>query len=192
MIRKRRRGLVFALLVAAAGGAIRVAAAQETAAEGGVGVFRATVPDTNSPDGPAPEGMVWIPGGEFSMGSDRSAESLCSLPGTTRDAVPIHRVYVSGFWMDRTEVSNEEFARFVRATGYVTVAERKPSREEFPTAPPENRGGVGCFQSADRSGCAGESLSMVGLCEGGELAASARAGQRFEGKGKVSGGAGGL
>src|SRR5581483_11565293 len=138
MIRKRRRGLIFALLVAAAGGAIRVAAAQETAAEGGVGVFRATVPDTNSPDGPAPEGMVWTPGGEFSMGSDRSAESLCSLPGTTRDAVPIHRVYVSGFWMDRTEVSNEEFARFVRATGYVTVAERTPSREEFPTAPPEN------------------------------------------------------
>jgi formylglycine-generating enzyme required for sulfatase activity len=40
--------------------------------------------------------------------------------------------------MDRTEVTNEEFARFVRATGYVTVAERTPTREEFPTAPPEN------------------------------------------------------
>jgi formylglycine-generating enzyme required for sulfatase activity len=40
--------------------------------------------------------------------------------------------------MDATEVTNEEFARFVKATGYVTVAEQKPTREEFPTAPPEN------------------------------------------------------
>jgi formylglycine-generating enzyme required for sulfatase activity len=54
------------------------------------------------------------------------------------DAQPIHRVYVDGFWIDRTEVTNEEFARFVRATGYVTVAERTPTRAEFPTAPPDN------------------------------------------------------
>ena len=55
-------------------------------------------------------GMVWIPGGEFSMGSDVQSESLCGLPGVTRDAVPIHRVYVDGFWMDTTEVSNAQFA----------------------------------------------------------------------------------
>jgi formylglycine-generating enzyme required for sulfatase activity len=54
------------------------------------------------------------------------------------DARPIHRVYVDGFWMDRTEVTNDEFARFVRATGYVTVAERTPRAEDFPSAPPEN------------------------------------------------------
>jgi formylglycine-generating enzyme required for sulfatase activity len=54
------------------------------------------------------------------------------------DAQPVHRVYVDGFWMDRTEVTNEQFARFVRATRYVTLAERTPTAEEFPTAPREN------------------------------------------------------
>jgi formylglycine-generating enzyme required for sulfatase activity len=54
------------------------------------------------------------------------------------DARPVHRVYVDPFWMDKTEVTNEQFARFVKATGYVTVAERKPTREEFPDAPEEN------------------------------------------------------
>ncbi len=86
----------------------------------------------------APEGMVWIPGGEFSMGCDAESESLCSLPGVTRDALPIHRVAVDGFWMDATEVTNEQYSKFVKATGYVTVAEQKPTQEEFPTAPPEN------------------------------------------------------
>ena len=50
----------------------------------------------------------------------------------------MHRVYVDGFWMDRTEVTNEQFARFVSATRYVTVAERTPTAKQFPTAPPEN------------------------------------------------------
>jgi formylglycine-generating enzyme required for sulfatase activity len=72
------------------------------------------------------------------MGSDVAGESLCALPGVTRDAQPVHRVYVDGFWMDRTEVTNAQFAAFVRATRYVTVAERTPTKEEFPTAPPEN------------------------------------------------------
>jgi formylglycine-generating enzyme required for sulfatase activity len=54
------------------------------------------------------------------------------------DARPVHRVYVDGFWMDKTDVTNEQFARFVNATGYVTVAERKPRAEDFPDAPPEN------------------------------------------------------
>jgi len=82
--------------------------------------------------------MVWIPGGEFSMGSDAACDGMCSLPGLTRDAVPIHRVYVDGFWMDRTVVTNEMYAVFVKATGYVTIAERTPTKEEFPTALPEN------------------------------------------------------
>lgn len=74
-----------------------------------------------------PEGMVWIPGGEFWMGAD-------DFP----DAQPWHRVYVDGFWMDKTEVTNEQFAKFVKATDYVTVAERTPRAEDFPGAPPEN------------------------------------------------------
>jgi formylglycine-generating enzyme required for sulfatase activity len=48
------------------------------------------------------------------------------------DAQPIHRVRVRGFWMDATEVTNREFARFVSATGYVTLAERTPGREDYP------------------------------------------------------------
>ena len=51
---------------------------------------------------------------------------------------PVHEVTVDGFWMDACEVTNEEFARFVTATGYVTLAERAPKPEDFPGAPPEN------------------------------------------------------
>ena len=70
--------------------------------------------------------MVWIPGGEFSMGAmDPPATTEAGMHGAA-DARPIHRVSVDGFWMDRTDVTNEQFAKFVRATGYVTVAERKP------------------------------------------------------------------
>jgi formylglycine-generating enzyme required for sulfatase activity len=100
--------------------------------------FRATIENTNTPMGTPPEGMVWIPGGEFSMGSTAASESLCGQPGVTRDALPVHRVYVDGFWMDATEVTNEQFDKFTRATGYRTIAERTPTKEEFPTAPPEN------------------------------------------------------
>jgi sulfatase modifying factor 1 len=100
--------------------------------------FALTVPNKTPAPSPAPAGMVWIPGGEFSMGSTAEGESLCGQPGVTRDALPVHRVYVDGFWMDATEVTNEQFAQFVAATSYVTVAETKPTKEEFPTAPPEN------------------------------------------------------
>lgn len=92
------------------------------------------IPPTNK----IPKGMVWIPGGEFSMGSNVADESLCSIKGVTRDASPIHRVYVDGFYMDQTEVTNEEYEKFVKATGYVTVAEQKPTKEEFPTASEED------------------------------------------------------
>jgi formylglycine-generating enzyme required for sulfatase activity len=93
------------------------------------------------PESRAPEGMVWVHGGEFSMGAAPVADAHGDGPGCgdpLADAVPVHRVYVDGFWMDRTEVTNEQFARFVRATGYVTVAERAPTAAEYPTAPREN------------------------------------------------------
>jgi formylglycine-generating enzyme required for sulfatase activity len=54
-----------------------------------------------------------------------------------RDASPSHEVTLDGFWMDKTEVTNREFERFVKATGYVTVAEKKPDAKDFPNAPPE-------------------------------------------------------
>lgn len=101
-------------------------------------VFKPTVENKNKPSGKAPKGMVWIPGGEFSMGSNVEDESLCSMKGVTKDAAPIHRVYVDGYYMDQTEVTNEQFAAFVKATGYVTLAEKKPTHEEYPDAPLEN------------------------------------------------------
>ena len=76
----------------------------------------------------APPGMVWVPGGEFWMGTEEE-----HMP----DARPVHRVYVDGFWMDRTEVTNEQFARFVDATKHVTVAERPLDPKDFPGVPPE-------------------------------------------------------
>jgi formylglycine-generating enzyme len=72
--------------------------------------------------------MVWIPGGEFWMGCEG-----CGMP----DALPVHLVSVHGFWMDRTPVTNHDFALFVRATGYVTVAERSPDPKQLPGVPPE-------------------------------------------------------
>jgi sulfatase modifying factor 1 len=86
----------------------------------------------------APEGMVWIPGGEFSMGAAVNGHGSCEMAMPSNDAEPIHRVRVNGFWMDKTAVTNEQFAKFVDATGYVTIAERTPTKEEFPTAPAEN------------------------------------------------------
>ena len=100
--------------------------------------FQPTILKQTTAPEPAPPGMVWIPGGEFSMGSTVESESLCGVPGTTRDALPVHRTYVDPFWIDESEVTNEQFARFVEATGYVTVAEIPPTQEEFPTAPVEN------------------------------------------------------
>jgi formylglycine-generating enzyme required for sulfatase activity len=100
--------------------------------------FERTVPNSGAPSADAPEGMVWIPGGEFSMGASDPRGQAHGGPLAMEDARPIHRVYVDGFWMDRTEVTNDQFARFVRATGYVTVAERQPRAEDFPGAPPEN------------------------------------------------------
>lgn len=71
------------------------------------------------------EGMVWIEGGTFRMGRDPAQcdSSLCALPGQ-KDSLPIHEVEIDGFWMDRTPVTNAQFEKFVRATGYKTVAER--------------------------------------------------------------------
>ena len=100
-------------------------------------VFLPTLENDSAAPGPAPAGMVWIPGGEFSMGAIDPG-GLGRLPmDTVADAQPVHRVYVDGYWMDETEVTNAQFAAFVAATGYVTVAEQAPTVEEFPGVPPE-------------------------------------------------------
>jgi formylglycine-generating enzyme len=84
------------------------------------------------------EGMVWIPGGEFSMGGVNPIGMMDGGHEGMGDARPVHRVRVNGFFMDETEVTNKEFAEFVAATGYITVAETKPTKKEFPDAPEAN------------------------------------------------------
>ena len=67
--------------------------------------------------------MVWIEGGAFEMGADNNQAST--------DEYPKHKVSVSGFWMDETEVTNAQFEKFVKATGYVTTAEKDVDWEEI-------------------------------------------------------------
>jgi formylglycine-generating enzyme required for sulfatase activity len=83
--------------------------------------FAATKHFSASPRPPA--GMVWIPGGDFTMGTD-------AQEGWPEER-PAHRVRVDGFFMDATEVTNVEFRAFIAATGYVTTAEKAPSLEEI-------------------------------------------------------------
>jgi len=68
-------------------------------------------------------GMVWIKPGTFGMGGDNKQAAP--------DEYPKHKVRVNGFWMDATEVTNAQFAEFVKATGYITTAERKPDWNEL-------------------------------------------------------------
>ncbi|MDQ1090165.1 formylglycine-generating enzyme family protein [Siphonobacter sp. SORGH_AS_1065] len=70
------------------------------------------------------QGMVRIPGGDFTMGSNEF-----------EDTQPLHAVHVDAFWMDEHEVTNAEFAAFVKATHYVTVAERPLNPADFPGVP---------------------------------------------------------
>ena len=71
---------------------------------------------------------AWVPGATFAMGSDRHYP----------EESPAHPVTVGGFWIDRHEVTNREFAAFAAETGYVTVAERPLDPADFPGAPAEN------------------------------------------------------
>lgn len=75
----------------------------------------------------APEGMAWIAGRTFRMGSDDHYP----------EEAPAHRVAVDGFWIDIAPVTNAQFARFVEATGHVTLAEIAPKEEDYPGALPE-------------------------------------------------------
>jgi formylglycine-generating enzyme required for sulfatase activity len=73
------------------------------------------------------EGMVWVPGATFTMGSD----------GHYPEEAPARPVTVGGFWVDPRPVTNRQFGRFVRKTGHVTVAERAPDPAGYPGARPE-------------------------------------------------------
>jgi len=75
-----------------------------------------------------PVELVAIEGAEFTMGSDRHYP----------EEAPARRVSVDDFRINRTQVTNREFAAFARATGYRTVAERPLDPAAFPDAPAEN------------------------------------------------------
>ncbi len=130
---------VMPLLLAAVVGIswLRPAARTTGPASAAIGLA-ATREASRRPPGPAPTGMVWIPGGEFSMGCADPRGLPHGGPDPMADARPIHRVRLDGYWMDARPVTNGQFAAFVAATGYRTVAERPPRPEDFPGAPPEN------------------------------------------------------
>jgi sulfatase modifying factor 1 len=83
-------------------------------------------PLTQSPAAPPFKGMVWVPGGTFLMGSEDFYP----------EERPVLHATVSGFWMDEHPVTVAEFRRFVKATGYKTVAERPLDQAEYPHADP--------------------------------------------------------
>src|SRR5512139_587301 len=78
-----------------------------------------------SPGDPTHPGMVWVPGGSFRFGAD------AAFP----EEGPSSTATVDGFWMDQTEVTIAQFAEFVAATGYRTLAERGVRTSADPGAP---------------------------------------------------------
>lgn len=103
---------------------------------GGPGLFLATPGLDAARPGlcPAtPDDMVWVPGGAARIGSDSAYA----------EEAPSYETHVKGFWIDRHEVTNAQYAAFVRATGHVTEAEREgnsvvfvpPAVDQVPTAP---------------------------------------------------------
>src|SRR5215207_3109025 len=87
-----------------------------------------TQPTATAPEFPTPEGMAWIPGGTFQMGSNDHYP----------EEAPAHWITVSGFWIDTLEIKNEQFGRFVEETAYLSVAEQPLDPADFPGAPAEN------------------------------------------------------
>jgi formylglycine-generating enzyme len=87
---------------------------------------RSAKPDDGAALAPAASGMVRVPGGEFRIGSDRHYP----------EEAPAHRVHVDGFRIDRHPVTNRQFAAFVAATGYRTLAETAPDPKDYPGALP--------------------------------------------------------
>ncbi len=85
-------------------------------------------------------GEVFITGGSFTMGSSDSYP----------EERPLRDVSVADFSIDKYEVTNAQFAEFVAARGYVTVAEREPDPARYPGIPAEQlEPGSAVFVSAE-------------------------------------------
>ncbi len=145
-------------------------------------------PAPNRPTPAARSGMAWIPGGEFTMGTD--------LDLGWAEEKPSHRVRVDGFWMDETDVTNAQFRRFVEETGYVTTAEQPPNVDDIlaqlppgtPRPPKENLVPGGARLHADqRARIAQRLLAVVEVDARCQLAAPGRPRQRSGGTRRSSG-----
>jgi len=84
------------------------------------------LPQNGFPESARHPDMVWVPGGNFRMGSDKHYA----------EEAPVHSVTVDAFWIDRTPVTNRQFREFVKATGHVTFAELAPDAKDYPGALP--------------------------------------------------------
>jgi len=94
----------------------------------------------------APDGMVYIPGGTYTRGEDQDLGGQARYP----EEQPVHEVTVSSFFIDTTEVTNAQFAKFTKETGFKTLAERGFTKEDFPNAPEEHlAAGALVFRSPD-------------------------------------------
>jgi len=102
---------------------------------GGAKEFQPTIFNKILVKGTLPKGMVFIPGGEFSMGAPNPIGIKDGGKAAMEDCRPIHRVKLNAYYMDEHEVTNAEFAAFVKSTGYKTIAEQTPTKAEFPDAP---------------------------------------------------------
>lgn len=89
--------------------------------------MQAATEQTEPPDRPPDDDMVWVPGGDFAMGSNDHYP----------EEAPVRRAHVEGFWMDRFQVTNAGFRRFIKETGYPTVAQRAPEPTTYVDANPE-------------------------------------------------------
>ncbi|MGO7207401.1 SUMF1/EgtB/PvdO family nonheme iron enzyme, partial [Rhizobium ruizarguesonis] len=85
------------------------------------------MPDRRAVDDAGFQGLVWVTGRTFTMGSNEHYP----------EEAPAHPVTVDGFWIYATPVTNRQFASFVKATGHVTVAEMAPRAEDYPGALPK-------------------------------------------------------
>lgn len=111
---------ILLIAIFAVGGAFLVVFDKRTLTVGAGSPLRCTLP----PSPAKHSGMVWIPGGSFELGDTVYPEEM-----------PLRKTTVSGFWIDRTEVTNDEFAEFVASTAYVTVAERAVDHQRYPDWP---------------------------------------------------------
>ena len=119
---KTRRFVALAALLVAAVGAWLVWSAQRSEQHQRREALVCALPA--QPAGAKHSGMVWVPGGILALGDTVYPEEA-----------PIRQIAVDGFWLDRTEVTNDEFAAFVKATAYTTVAERPVDVKAHPDLP---------------------------------------------------------